>query len=164
MLQIFKEVASCEDLVSAFQPRFDKSKDNVEAVREILQLLNAKECEESEFYIVVAKRLQELDPSPLAAWSIANWYVKKGQCPMAVDYYTEAFALADSLPEGEKIPFKIKAATRAGQCYLSNGQYAKAKLMANRALSLDQNLGEAYMILGDAYFGGAKLLGRQRLC
>jgi tetratricopeptide (TPR) repeat protein len=122
-------------------------------------LLNAKECDESDFYIAVAKKFQQLEPSPLAAWSIANWYVKKTQCANAVDYYLEAFALADSLPDEEKNPFKIKASLRAGYCYLSNGSYAKAKLMANRVLSIESNNGEAYMILGDAYLGGATTWG-----
>ncbi|MGB0403192.1 MAG: tetratricopeptide repeat protein [Salibacteraceae bacterium] len=159
LLQIFKEVASCEDLVSSFQPRFETQKDDLEAVRGILELLNAKECEETDFYIVVAKRLQELEPSPLAAWSIANWYVKKQNCGQAIDYYLEAFALADSMDEAEKNPFKVKASTRAAYCYLSNGQYAKVKLMAKKALSIDPNNGEAYMLLGDAYTGGANSFG-----
>lgn len=159
LLQIFKEVASCEDLVSSFQPRFEAQKDDVESVRGILELLNAKECEETDFYIVVAKRLQELEPSPLAAWSIANWYVKKQNCGDAIDYYLEAFALADALDAAEKDPFKVKASIRAAYCYLSNAQYAKVKLMANKALSIDPNNGEAYMLLGDAYSGGASSFG-----
>ncbi len=159
LLQFFKEVASCEDLVTAFKPRFEANQNDAEMIRGVLELLNAKECEDSDFYIAVAKRLQELSPSPLAAWSIANWYVKKQKCPEAIDYYLEAFALADSLPEVDKAPFKIKAALRAGYCYLSNGQYAKAKLMASRALSVDKSNGEAYMMIGDAYFGGASSCG-----
>jgi len=159
LLQYFKEVASCDDLVKAFQPKFEASPNDVELISSILELLNAKECEDSDFYIAVAKRLQELSPSPLAAWSIANWYVKKQDCANAVDFYLEAFALADSLADSEKAPFKVKAALRAGYCYLSKGQYAKAKLMANKALGVDQSCGEAYMIIGDAYYGGASSVG-----
>jgi tetratricopeptide (TPR) repeat protein len=155
LLQFFKEVASCEDLVAAFKPRFEANPDDVDNTKSILELLNAKECDDTDFYIAVAKKYQELQPSPLAAFSIANWYVKKTQCSSAIDYYLEAFALADSLPDEEKNPFKVKASIRAAYCYLSNGQYAKAKLMAQKALSVESNLGEAYMIIGDAYAGGS---------
>ena len=159
LLQYFKEVASCEDLVGAFKPKFEGNPNDVELISGVLELLNAKECEDSDFYIAVAKRLQELSPSPLAAWSIANWYVKKEKCTEAINYYIEAFSLADSLPEAEKASFKVKAALRAGYCYLSKGEYSNAKLMANKALSVDKYSGEAYMIIGDAYYGGSASVG-----
>ncbi len=156
LLQFFKQVADCEDLVKAFKPKFEKDPDNVEQLKEILSLLNTKECDEFDFYIDVAKKLQEKEPSALAAWSIANWYVKKSDCSSAIKYYDEAYNLADQMEDKAEInPFKAKAALRSGLCLLSSAQYASAKNKALKALAADPNSGEAYMMIGDAYLGGA---------
>ncbi len=160
LLEFFKQVAECEDLVKAFQPRFEKDPENIEQLKEILSLLNTKECEDSDFYITVAKKLQEKEPSALAAWSIANWYVKKSDCSNAIKYYDEAYKLADEMEdEAERGPFKVKAALRAGLCHLSSAQYASAKSKALKALAIDPNSGAAYMMIGDAYLGGASSWG-----
>lgn len=160
LLEFFKQVAECEDLVKAFKPRFEKDPENVEQLKEILSLLNTKECEDSEFYIAVAKKLQEKEPSALAAWSIANWYVKKSDCSNAIKFYDEAYNLADQMEDEAEInPFKAKAALRAGLCHLSSAQYASAKNKALKALAADPNSGEAYMMIGDAYLGGASSWG-----
>lgn len=159
LLEYFKQVASCEDLVAAFQPKFEADPENIDQLKEILALLNTKECEDSDFYITVAKKLQEKEPSPLAAWSIANWYVKKQDCANAVKYYKEAYDLAESLEETERNEFKTKTSIRAALCELSSGRYSSAKQYAKKALAIDQNNGEAYMIIGDAYMGGANSWG-----
>ncbi|MDA9938400.1 hypothetical protein N9D34_02150 [Salibacteraceae bacterium] len=160
LLEFFKQVADCDDLVKAFTPRYEKDPENIEQLKEILSLLNTKECEDADFYITIAKKLQEKEPSALAAWSIANWYVKKKDCPTAIPYYEEAFTLADNMEDKDEVaPFKVKAILRAGLCQLSAGQYSSAKQKALKALSIDPNSGDAYMMLGDAYLGGASTWG-----
>ena len=160
LLEFFKQVAECEDLVKAFKPKFEKDPENVEQLKEILSLLNTKECDDADFYITIAKKLQEKEPSAVAAWSIANWYVKKKDCATAIPFYEEAYKLADNMEEKEEIaPFKSKAILRAGLCHLSAGQYASAKQKALKALTIDPNSGDAYMMLGDAYLGGASTWG-----
>ena len=160
LLEFFKQVAECEDLVKAFKPKFEKDPENIEQLKEILSLLNTKECDDVDFYITVAKKLQEKEPSAIAAWSIANWYVKKKDCATAIPFYEEAYKLADNMEEKEEIaPFKVKAILRAGLCQLSAGQYASAKQKALKALTIDPNSGDAYVMLGDAYLGGASTWG-----
>lgn len=152
LLQIFKEVASCEDLETAFKPRFEAKPDDLETVKGILELLNAKECTDSDFYIAVAKKAQELEPSALAAYSIGKWYAKKGKCSEAVNFYKQAFEMAESLSEEEIKPFKIKAGLSAASCQLANKNYADCKNFALRVIKVDPNNGDAYMLIGDAYF------------
>ncbi|UTW63743.1 hypothetical protein KFE98_06260 [bacterium SCSIO 12741] len=159
LLEFFKRVAECPDLVEAFKPRFDANKDDTKMMNDILTLLNAKECEDTDFYIEVARRLQELEPSPRAAYSIANWYAGKGECSNAIDYYLEAFALADSMPEADKAPFKVKSGLSSARCYLATKQFAKVKLMAKRVLAIDPDNGDAYMLIGDAYLYGGSACG-----
>ncbi len=156
LLEYFKQVAECEDLVKAFKPRFEKDPENVEQLKEILSLLNTKECEDSEFYITVAKKLQEKEPSALAAYSIASWYYKKSEFATAVKYYDEAYNIADQMEDETEInPFKLKTALAAADCHLRLGQYASTKNKALKALAADPNSGEAYMYIGDAYVRGA---------
>ena len=157
LLQFFKEVAECSDLVEAYQPIFDSNKDKPEVLSEILSLLDAKECSDQDFYIQVAKRLQEISPSPRSAYSIANWYAAKGNCGSALEFYVEAFETADKLSEDEKAPFKINAGIACAKCYLVTNQYSRAKIFANKVLSIDADNGTAYMIIGDAYmYGGTE--------
>ena len=160
LLEFFKQVADCGDLVKAFTPKYEKDPENIEQLREILSLLNTKECDDVDFYITVAKKLQEKEPSAVAAWSIANWYVKKKDCSTAIPFYEEASKLADNMEEKEEIaPFKVKAILRAGLCQLSAGQYSSAKQKALKALAIEPNSGDAFMMLGDAYLGGANTWG-----
>ena len=59
----------------------------------------------------------------------------------------------------EVAPFKVKAILRAGLCQLSAGQYSSAKQKALKALSIDPNSGDAYMMLEMPYLGGASTWG-----
>jgi tetratricopeptide (TPR) repeat protein len=160
LLEFFKQVAECEDLVKAFKPKFEKDPENLEQLKEILSLLNTKECEDADFYITIAKKLQEKEPSAIAALSIANWYYKKSDLGSAIKFYDEAYILADKMEDQEQVaPFTEKAALRSGLCHLSSAQYASAKQKALKVLSINPNSGKAYMMLGDAYLRGANAWG-----
>ena len=56
-MEFFKQVADCADLVKAFTPKYEKDPENIEQLKEILSLLNTKECDDVDFYIIVAKKL-----------------------------------------------------------------------------------------------------------
>jgi tetratricopeptide (TPR) repeat protein len=159
ILNIFKPVAECPDLVEVFKPKFEAEPDNMNLLKDILSLFDAKECTALPFYIEVAKKLQSIEPSAQAALSIANWYATNDNCAEAVGYYNQALELSDVLPEGERAAFQLKAAASAAKCYLVLSQYAKTKSMALKMLSLDPGNGEAYMLIGDAYFYGASSIG-----
>lgn len=159
LLQFFKEVAECQDLVEAYKPVYDQNKDNPEMLAEILGLLDTKDCSDQDFYIEVAKRLQEIKPSPRSAYSIANWYAAKGNCGSALEFYIEAFETADNMTEEDKAPFKVNAGIATAKCYLVTNQYSRAKIYANKVLGVDPNNGTAYMIIGDAYMYGATECG-----
>lgn len=159
LLQFFKEVASCDDLVEAYTKVYENNKEDKETLSEILNLLDAKECTDKDFYIDVAKQLQSIAPSPRSAYSIANWYAAKGDCGNAIEYYIEAFETADNMSEEDKAPFKVKAGIATAKCYLVTNQYPRAKIFANKVLKVDPENGEAYMIIGDAYLYGGKSCG-----
>jgi tetratricopeptide (TPR) repeat protein len=159
ILNIFKPVADCPDLEKVFKPKYEADPQNISLLKDILELFDSKECTSLEFYIEVAKKLQSVEPSAQAAYSIANWYAANDKCGQAVDYYNQAIELAASIEGPGKNDLQLKAATSAAKCYLVLNQYAKSKSLALKMLSIDPGNGEAYMLIGDAYYYGATSVG-----
>lgn len=143
--KLFSQVASCEDLVEIYSPKFEAAPDDAAMLKSLLKVFDKRDCAGEELYLKAAKALLVLEPSPEAAYAIAQAEAKSENCTEAIKYYNQTAELT------EDAELKEKAYLNAAKCYLFTKQAQSAVSYARKALAINGNNGEAYLIIGDAY-------------
>lgn len=137
---------TCEKLTEIYTPKFKAAPNDKELVEKIITLLKrAPNCAKTDFYLLVAEKNLELNPSADAAAALAKAYQEKDNLGKAKGFFEKAAELEEDT-EKKKTYYII-----LGGIELSNGSCAQARTYANKALSIDPNSGEAYLIIGNAY-------------
>jgi len=151
--QMFAPIASCDDLIKLFQPKFDANPSDVALLKNIISLMQSKECTEADLYINAAVKLNEVEPSDKSAYAIGTWYLKKGQYAESVQYFLQSAELTDDKARKEESYLRTAAAS------LGSKNYPNVRTYARKAIELNSNNGEAYILIGDAYAGTSRSIG-----
>lgn len=146
--KMFGTVAECPDLIEIYTPQFNSNSDDIALLKRIIKVFEKRDCTEEDLYLKVAAKLYEKEPSPEAAYAIANGYAKKKNISAAAEFYAKAYETT------EDNDLKLKAYEKGAKVALASGQASKAKSLALKMLAINPNSGEAYMIIGDAYVAG----------
>ncbi len=139
------KVASCDNLIAIFTPRFEADPENIAVVSNIVRLMNnADDCAGNDLYYKAVTQLYKLNPSAGAAYGLYKLNAAKGNVADATRYLEEAIASDES-----------DAATDAQYYYelarfnYANGLRGKAYDAARKAVDMDYGYaGKAYLILG----------------
>ena len=141
-------VASCDNLVAIFGPRYEADPNNVALVTNIVKLMNKGECFSSDLYLKAVTKMHSLDPSASSAYFLYKLHSSRGNVNEAIKYIEEAIA---SCAPGETLAqYNYEL---AGFAY-KNSMKAKAYAAAKAAADLDYGYaGKAYMIMGNLWAG-----------
>ena len=147
-LFISSKVASCEDLIALFEPRFNAASDDLNLVKNIVKMLSITEdCQDNDLYLRAATKMYALEPSYNSAYFLYKLNSSKGNYEQAVKYLDEAIEYDES-----------DAATDAQYSYelaaycFKNARFAKANQAARAALELDSSLaGKCYFLIGQIW-------------
>jgi len=138
--------ADCETLLRVFAPQFEEKKDDTEFIKSMLRRLKRAKCDNNDLVEKATIRLYELDPSAEAAFNMAHEYLRKNDIENAKKYYQQAISqetdpklLASYYYERGYLLFRVES------------NYQEAREMARKAISLDPDLCDAYMLIGDIY-------------
>jgi len=140
--------ASCEALIKIFTPRFEAAPQDLKLLKKITKLLDKTDCTDSELYTKASENLYKIEPSPQAAYNIAQLFVKKDDHTKAIEYYTKAAA---ELEEGSDDILKANCYYKLGVLALAQKQFSKARNYAYDALKLNNSWGKPYLVIGNAY-------------
>ena len=141
-------VASCDNLVAIFTPRFNAEPDNVSLVTNIVKLMNKGECFSSDLYLRAVTKMHSLDPSASSAYFLYKLHSSRGNVNEAIKYIEEA--IAASAPGETLAQYYYEL---AGIAY-KNGMKAKSYAAAKSAADLNYGYaGKAYMIMGNLWAG-----------
>ncbi len=138
--------ADCEALISIFTPQFEENIENADFIKSMLRRLRKAKCDESELAERATIKLYELEPSAEAAFNMAHEYLRKDDLVNAKKYYDQAI--------NQETDSKLLASyyyERALLLYIKESKYQEAREMARKALSLDPDLCDANMLIGDIY-------------
>lgn len=152
--QIFGKIATCTDLVEIFTPKFEANPKDTALLANIINLLEMQSCADEDLFLKASKNLDQVQPSGESKYGIGVALLKKQEYQEAVTYLKEAADMLDH--DKEK---KVSALNYAGSALIQIKQYPEVKQVALKALQADPNNGEAYMLIGDAYFYGSKSVG-----
>ncbi len=142
------KVASCENLISIFGPRFEADPDNITLVSNIVRLMNsAEDCASNDLYLKAVTSMYKLDPSYRSAYALYRLNSARDNVADAGRYLEEAI----NSPESD-------AATDAQYYYelalfsYKNGMRGKAYEAARKAIEMDYGYaGKAYLIVGNLW-------------
>ena len=142
------KVASCDNLIAIFSPRFEADKDNIAAVSNIVKLMNnAEDCANNDLYFKAVTQLHKLDPSYRSAYGLYRLNASRDNVADACRYLEEAIDSEDS----DDVIDAQYLYELARYCY-ANNMRSRAFENAGKAVRLDNGYaGKAYMIMGNLW-------------
>tara|TARA_B100000214_G_scaffold257846_1_gene190173 strand:+ start:1371 stop:2654 length:1284 start_codon:yes stop_codon:yes gene_type:complete len=150
---LFTPYANCEDLVLLYSNKIDTQTNDIDLLKRITQLLNNKECTDSDLFFNVTKRLYDLEPSSSSAYLLSKMSVSRDNSYEAIMYAKNAIEIE------EDINIQAKYYLALADSYRSKGSFSLAREAVFNALEIRNGWGEAYINLGNIYIAGAKSCG-----
>ena len=142
------KVASCENLLAIFGPRYEADPENLALITNIVRLMNsAEDCASNDLYLHAVTSMHKLDPSYRSAYNLYRLNAAHNNIAAAADYLQQAidFEESDAATDAQ---YNYEM---AAFCY-KNGMRSKASEAARKAIELDNGFaGKAYMILGNLW-------------
>ncbi|MCL1973571.1 MAG: hypothetical protein FWG54_01980, partial [Bacteroidetes bacterium] len=140
-------VATCENLITLFTPRFEANPDDLGLIGNIVSMLSNSDCGSSDLYVQSVTALNRLDPSYKTAYYLYILHVSRGEMDLALKYLLENIE-SDDIPADEKGAHMVDL----GKFYYSAGNTAKAMNAARSAMELNPTVrGKAYLLMGSIW-------------
>ena len=143
--QIIIVLSTCDRLIPLYERDFEVNKTNAKWLKRAVSRMFNKECTDDPLFEKLAIAYAEASPSADAYSFVAGVLAKKGDISGAEQMRMKAFDLeTDPL---KKANFKLKFAQSAKK----RGQKSKARQLAREAISLNPNMGRAYLFIASLY-------------
>lgn len=144
-LFIASKVASCENLIALFTPRYEANPDDIDLVSNIVKMMSSTEgCTDNDLYLHAATSMHKLQPSSQSAYFLFRLNSARGNAEEAATYMEEALASPD-LDVATSAAYNYEYATFC----VKNSMQSKGFAAAQKALELDETLaGKAYFLMG----------------
>jgi tetratricopeptide (TPR) repeat protein len=140
----FEPFASCEDLIPLYTKKFEQEPENVELLKKIIGMLDNKGCDDSPLFFDVSVKLHDLEPSAESAFLIGKMLYNKQNYTEAIEYLTQGLEMED--------PEKLETCYFAlADSYKNTNDFPNAVKMAREVLTLNENDGRPYILIGDMY-------------
>ena len=146
---LFQPFASCEDLIKVFSAKMKETPDDVTLLKRITTILDKKDCADSKLFLDAAVRLNELEPSPEASYSLGIKFFKDRKWSDAATFFEQS-------TKTDNNDRKYRAYRNLGMCYENMGSLGRARDIYRRAAQVDPTNGEPYLLIAMLYAGSAK--------
>ncbi len=146
---LFQPYASCEDLIKVFSAKMAETPDDVVLLKRITTILDKKDCTESKLFLDAAVRLNELEPSPEASYSLGIKFFKDKKWSDAATFFEQA-------TKTENNDRRYRAYRNLGMCYQNMGSLSRARDIFRRSAQVDPTNGEPYLLIAMLYAESAK--------
>lgn len=127
------KVASCDNLIELFTPRFEANPEDISLLGNIVSLMNSSDnCTDNDLYLKAVTNMYKLNPTHTSAYGLFKLNSSRGNINDAVAYMEEAIASpeSDNATDG-KYNYELAVA-----CF-KNGMSAKAFDAARKAIELN---------------------------
>lgn len=143
--------ADCDALVNIYSEEFKNKQDDADFIKSMLRRLGRAGCTESELFAQGTVRLYELDPSAEAAFNMARRFIKKGDSENAKKYYKMAME-----QETDQDLLATYYYEYALFIFAKEHAYQEARAYARKALAINPNYCDAYMLIGNIYVAASQ--------
>ena len=157
-LFITSQVASCDNLIALFTPRYEADPDNVELATNIVKMMgNTEGCQNNDLFLKAVTKMHNAEPSAASAYYLYKLHAAKDENSTAVKYLEDALKFED-LDSQTKANYQLELATFCTK----NGMHGKAFEAAKKAAELDpDNQGKAYYLIGTIW-GSVRCGGKDK--
>ena len=148
---VFSPYASCDQLVSIYQKKFDADPNNIDLLKKITGIMMKKGCTENNpLFFAATEQLYRLEPSPSTAMRMGQMCLGKKQYSKAIEYVKDA---VDQLTDKKDryMAYLILRLSYAGQ-----DSYSAARTALLKAAEVDRTKGEPYLVLAQVYAMGSR--------
>lgn len=147
-LFISSKVASCDNLITLFEPRYEATPNDLQLAESIVRIMSVTEgCTDNNLFLNAATTMYKLNPSYSSAYFLFKLNSGKGNVKEAISYLEEAIAY----PESDNVTDADYYYELAVFCH-KNGQNSKGYYSAQKALELNPELaGKCYFLMGSIW-------------
>ena len=142
---ITSQVASCDNLIALFTPRYEADNQNLDLAKNIVRMMSLTEgCMDNDLFLNAVQTVYTLEPSHTSAYYLYRLYSSRGDVDNAVKFIEEAIAAEESDAAADaNYLFELAAFS------YKNGKNGKAFEAAQKVAELDPTMaGKAYMLIG----------------
>jgi len=136
-----RPILKCSDIDTIFLPKLKASPDDMELKNRVVRFYRTAKCLDNPNYIVTLNDLFAKKADPSTAEELAKYYEQNNNIRQANEYYEKAAEL--NTDPKRQVYFYLKAA----QLSLKGNSYSQAQSFGNKVLGLDNNNGNALLIL-----------------
>ena len=148
---VFSPYASCDQLVSIYQKKFDADPNNIDLLKKITGIMMKKGCTENNpLFFAATEQLYRLEPSPSTAMRMGQMCLGKKQYSKAIEYVKDA---VDRLTDKKD---RYMAYLILGLSYAGQDSYSAARTALLKAAEVDRTKGEPYLVLAQVYAMGSR--------
>lgn len=144
-LFISSKVASCDNLIALFTPRYNANPNDIDVVSNIVKMMGITEgCTNNDLYLNAATSLHKLSPSYTSAYALYKLNSSRGNVDTAIAYMEEAIN-SEETDAVQDADYNYELAVF---CFKS-GKSAAAVEYAKKAVELNEGIaGKSYLLLG----------------
>jgi len=148
------DVLTCETLNDYFGPQFEPNRNDKAFLEKMIHYYTLSRCDRSDLYISASENLYAIEPGPEPAHNLAIIFIARNEYEKAAEYLQEAVVGTD-----------VESETRAEWFYELSvvssaiGDHCEAITYAREAIAYREDLGKAYIALGDAMISSRDNLG-----
>ncbi len=142
------QVASCENLLKLFTPKYEADPQNLDLAKNIVKLMGGTEgCTDNDLFLKAINFVHSSEPSYSTAYYLHKLYAGRDEVDNAIKFMEEAIASEESdVATDAKYYYEL-----AAYCFKS-GRNGKSIESAQKALELDATYaGKAYMLMGTVW-------------
>ena len=142
---ITSQVASCDNLITLFTPRYEADPQNLDLSKNIVRMMSLTEgCMDNDLFLNAVQTVYTLEPSHTSAYYLYRLYSSRNDVDNAIKFIEEAVASEESDAAADaNYLFELAAFS------FKNGKNAKAYEAAQKVVELDPAMaGKAYMLIG----------------
>ena len=138
-------VADCESLQKIYGPQVEANQNDSTFLKKAINVLKMMKCTESEAYFQASYYMYKINPTADAAVGCAAQAYKKGDYETAVKYFEEALSMETDNAK------KAEMAYAAAGAMFGAKKWSQVRSYCYKALSFNENYGNAYILLAQAY-------------
>ncbi len=151
---MFEPFATCENIITLFQPRFEKNPEDIELLEKITSMLNNAGCTEDELFYQTTRALHNLKPTAQSAFLMGRLENSNQNYREAIQYFDQAANLYED--DGDKFTAYM---LMADITYRNLRQHSQSRNYALQASELQPENGRPYILIGEMYAATASSCG-----
>ena len=144
--------AECGLLQTIYAPKVEENKSNLDALKEIMKMLNRVGCNESDVYIAASEYAYIIEPTAESAMGLGTKAYKNNDIAAAEKYLKEAVEMSEDSETRANLNLLLAVIAN------DKGQHQTVKQLTQKCLAENPNLGRAYLLWGSAYASGGRNL------